>query len=458
MYSRANKKVPVDRSEEIEEEEEIMPARTTKRTRTGAAGTQRSVARKPTRKPFHKWKPEDYQIYREDNPYEEERSYTDNPHFFTKDQELVFKEIYVHKDYSVTLQHTIDINHLLKPKYKNYFEEALAMCQEFGLIPLMQFNQSYIEYYILQFYATVHFDEDEARTMRWMTKDRMLEATLKEFGEVLGYEDKGAFEPCGWRSHGNSLSSNKETIAHITLENGNPGKTAHLIPSFEILHRIFRETLMPRVGNWDEVHGYMFDLLKNSKAKQGTGEPMDVMDCIHEELWLTVIDKRAPIYGPFLMKLIRKKWFQATQEDIMKDGSPIVKHCVKELRVKKHVPPQEQAEASTEAPVSRVGTRATARPAGGSLVAEPSWFKKFQIKAKRAFCFKLDLEERMYEAHVYHKKAAARQKAMMRAMNMPVSPGSEGEITPPEEWKSKHGYWSDNDAPSSSTHHGQGGE
>lgn len=247
--------------------------------------------------------------------------------------------------------------------------------------------------------------------MKWMTKDRVLEATLKEFAEYFGYVDSGTLEVSGWRSHDNALSSSKDSIAHITIENGTPKKIAHLVQPFEILHRIYRETLMPRVGNWDEVHGFMFDLLKNSKEIQGTGENLDVMDCIHHELLLTVMDKRAPIYGPFLMKLIRKKWFEATKEDILKDGSPLVKHCVKELRVKKHVPPTEPSAGSTMPPVSRVGTRATAST---SLMAEPTWFKKFLIKTKRAFHFKLDLQECMYEAHVYHKKVASHQKAMVR--------------------------------------------
>ena len=85
---------------------------------------------------------------------------------------------------------------------------------------------------------------------------------------------------------------------------------------------------------------------------------------------------------------------------------------------------------------------------------------------KRAFCFKLDLEDRLYESHVFHKKAAHHQKLMMKSMNIPVSDGSEEEITPKHEWVSKQGFWSDDDAPpggarflasSSSTHHDLGG-
>ena len=170
---------------------------------------------------------------------------------------------------SPTVQHTIDFNWVMAPKRKDYFAEAMAMSEEFGLYPLMKFNYHYIEYYITEFFSTVFFVNDDARTLKWMTKDRMLECTLKEFGELLGYSDSGTSEPSGWRNHENELSSSKESIAHITMDGGTPGKTAHLVQPFEILHRIYRETVMPRVGNWDEVHGYMFDLLKNSKEKQG---------------------------------------------------------------------------------------------------------------------------------------------------------------------------------------------
>lgn len=146
MTSRSKKKVPAnggarpivdDDMSEDDEAEEIMPARTTKRTRTGDASKKKSAVKKAPRKPFHKWKPEAYQEYREDNPYDEERASRGNPHFYNTDQELVYKEIYINKDYSVIPQHTIDINFLQLPKNKEYFAETLAMCEEFGLIPLM---------------------------------------------------------------------------------------------------------------------------------------------------------------------------------------------------------------------------------------------------------------------------------------------------------------------------------
>ena len=64
------------------------------------------------------------------------------------------------------------------------------------------------------------------------------------------------------------------------------------------MHRVFRETITPRVGNWDQVHGFVFDLLKLCREKQGIREKLDVMDVIFQELWFTIIDQRAPLMVP----------------------------------------------------------------------------------------------------------------------------------------------------------------
>src|SRR5664279_257919 len=51
----------------------------------------------------------------------------------------------------------INIEHLSLPKHKGFFDEALALCEEFGLIELMKLNFWYDEYLVTQFYSTVHF-------------------------------------------------------------------------------------------------------------------------------------------------------------------------------------------------------------------------------------------------------------------------------------------------------------
>ena len=104
----------------------------------------------------------------------------------------------------------------------------------------------------------------------------------------------------------------------------------------------------------------------------------------------------------------------------------------KRLRIKPHTLPADHIEK---------GNKASDAP-----VDEPSWFKKFQIQLKKTFCLSLDLQERMYDAHVPEKKARLRQKQIMGAMQLPVSDGSEGNITPKEQWISEHSTWFDGEA------------
>ena len=82
---------------------------------------------------------------------------------------------------------------------------------------------------------------------------------------------------------------------------------------------------------------------------------------------------------------------------------------------------------------------------------EPSWFGRLMNKMKKSFCFKKEMENKMYEAHYQDKKSRQCQKEIMKALQLPVSDGSENNITPPEEWKSGI-RWSDEDEGTSSYH------
>jgi hypothetical protein len=85
----------------------------------------------------------------------------------------------------VVNQHHINVEHMRKNP--EYFGEALAMCEEFGLLQLMQFTQNWDEDLVVQFFSTVYFIEDEHKIIKWLTNGRLLEATWVEFGDSLGY-------------------------------------------------------------------------------------------------------------------------------------------------------------------------------------------------------------------------------------------------------------------------------
>lgn len=119
MFTRAHKKartVENEIEEEFEQEAEIMPRPTTARTHGGGSKSSRNPKpRKQPRKLLHLWKPDDYRKLHEENPYASDRSLTAPPRFYTKDQESIYNEIYVFKDYSVTTHHSLDIDHMRMP-------------------------------------------------------------------------------------------------------------------------------------------------------------------------------------------------------------------------------------------------------------------------------------------------------------------------------------------------------
>ena len=174
------------------------------------------------------------------------------------------REIYLHKNYKVVPQHSIDMSWVRDPKHEGYFDDTLAMCEEFGLLDLMKVHQQFIEYYIIQFFATVYFDTDDERTLIWMTKGTEFSATMKEFGALLGYDDKGELEASGWRCHEGDYSSDKKVLKPITMKYGTCGQSAHLVREFEILHRIYR----PRFDNAKNCEGKVRTDQYNTRASE----------------------------------------------------------------------------------------------------------------------------------------------------------------------------------------------
>ena len=96
-----------------------------------------------------------------------------------------YQDCYVKQKNPVPEQRYLDIKHM--KKHSEYFGEALDMCERFGLLPIMQVQCDYEKLMIAQFYATVHLGSDDARTLKWMTRDRVMTSTWGRFAQLLGY-------------------------------------------------------------------------------------------------------------------------------------------------------------------------------------------------------------------------------------------------------------------------------
>jgi hypothetical protein len=130
--------------------------------------------------------------------------------FWSRSQEEIYAHIYLPMKNRVVKQHHINVDHMRKNT--KYFGEALEMCEEFGLLPLMEFTQNRDQELVVQFYTTVFCTEDEHNTIKWLTNGQLLEATWAEFGEALGYPILSTFmdvDANGWRFHEFDNASNK---------------------------------------------------------------------------------------------------------------------------------------------------------------------------------------------------------------------------------------------------------
>jgi hypothetical protein len=170
----------------------------------------------------------------------------------------------------------------------------------------------------------------------------------------------------------------------------------------------------------------------NSHKMKGTGVPLDVMDFLYNELYFGVIEKRSCPYAPFVMNFICDTWLKTFKTNLgATEHLNLMFHEVKRIWIMVHLSPMDSEDAAPN------GNRDGVDPSA----AEPSWDKRLLTKVRKTFCLQLSIQDRQYEAHCNEKLARRRKKAMMRQLNLPVSKGSEDNITPKDRWISEHSVW-----------------
>lgn len=117
---------------------------------------------------------------------------------------------------------------------------------------LMQFQCDFDPSLVAQFLATVDFGIDDACALTWMTRDQLFKAPWKDFCSVLGYGEAGKEDAMGFRPHEKDQASDKIVLASLYIcGRGVVGDSKHLQPLYDIMHRIYRSILIPKVGNQD---------------------------------------------------------------------------------------------------------------------------------------------------------------------------------------------------------------
>ena len=104
-------------------------------------------------------------------------------------------------------------------------------------------------------------------------------AEWKEIMDLLLVRDVGLDLPAGVRPHANPESSSKNKLQPYLVEKTLPnGRKYFMLNSLlDIMHRIFRNSLFPRIGDQDKVHSYLVDMmLICEEARLQQPGPLDI--------------------------------------------------------------------------------------------------------------------------------------------------------------------------------------
>jgi hypothetical protein len=83
---------------------------------------------------------------------------------------------------------------------KDYYPEAMDICEYHNVFKLVTLKKYYSDEFVIQFFSTVHFHEDDVKTTTWMSAGQRCINTLAQFG-ALAYEVKDPHDPDYIRIH-----------------------------------------------------------------------------------------------------------------------------------------------------------------------------------------------------------------------------------------------------------------
>jgi hypothetical protein len=150
----------------------------------------------------------------------------------------------------------------------------------------MTFSHNYSKEVICQFFATVVFLEDEYgfRSLKWMTKEFVMEATWEDFARGIGYDLPDYDINFFWIHLQNKLMAKEKMVSLYIPGRTLCGSAYNLLPVYNIMNRIYRNTINPKHTNQDEVHGFLVNLLVRTDEMRGSGKKLGIMDYIWHEM------------------------------------------------------------------------------------------------------------------------------------------------------------------------------
>ncbi|KAI4970754.1 hypothetical protein ZWY2020_001668 [Hordeum vulgare] len=250
--------------------------------------------------------PKDFLRFRTKNHYLQEKAVIkDVEHVWATDHCRIYRDIIKNFKKSFVPVQWIDLAHL--QRNPDYFGHALSLIDKLGIKEIISFKKDFDPDVVTQFYVTVHFSPDDERTMIWMNGIHKMTGSWLEFMEFLKVDFQGADNPIGSHPHAPASTDRapaKDRLQQLYVKKGVLPK--HL----DIMHPIFRNTLFPRIGNFDEVHGSLVEmLLLCEEAMTKESAPLDISDVMFTELWNCIMMRKADyfVHDPIRLR-IKDKW------------------------------------------------------------------------------------------------------------------------------------------------------
>ena len=206
----------------------------------------------------------------------------------------------------VCLMQPINLEHMVEARNREYFEDAFWVTEKMGLHPLMKISQPYNIELIHQFFATLVFGNTPDIPLTWMSGDDTCHSNFVEFAALLGYPFDPA-GPSGKRMHISGVIDKRQLAPIYNSNEVVFGQASDIKDVYNIFLRMFRHTIAPQAGNIDQLRGGLVNLMAHAhfvlcrgKDYEGDDVKMDVMDYIYHEIYGCIMDRKAPVYAPFI--------------------------------------------------------------------------------------------------------------------------------------------------------------
>jgi len=194
---------------------------------------------------------------RESNPFVYERLSSDYRFYNHFQQDFYETVIYPRKD-PISKMQWVDWKYM-EVKDDPIFKEVIAACESKGVKRIMGFKYDWCNEVIAQFYATVYFDKNKAKTMHWMTEGEWYEIKYMAFSRLLGFGPDDANKE---RIHvERALTNSQIEFMYNPHEDVILGSIKGLLLSYFYLNGLFRKTLAPKEGDATNIMSTTRNLL-----------------------------------------------------------------------------------------------------------------------------------------------------------------------------------------------------